>query len=111
MIKDIEYKEIRITLPELRVKVKEEPVSLSLTEIRLLLILLEEPFRIIPSGEIIQRAKMTSLNALQVYLARLRIKLDNKFIYCERSRGYSLENQGPTFETIAAEYKARKEKR
>lgn len=87
----IEYNDILIKLPELRVYFKKVERHLTFAELRLLLIFLSEPEQTIESGELIRRARLTTRSALARYVNSLRNILDQKYIYNQRNSGYSFE--------------------
>ncbi len=85
----IQYEEITVQLPDLKVFYKRTERHLTFAELRILLIMLSDPARIIPTGELIHRAKLTTKSALAKYISALRAILDQKYIFSHRGEGYS----------------------
>jgi len=85
----IRFENITVNLIELQVRVGNTPIHFTLSELRVLLILLAEPTEIISFHELIRRADLTSMEQLQVLIARLRTLLDRRYIFTVRGSGYS----------------------
>lgn len=86
----IQFDEVRVDLLELKVWVKDKHIHFTLTELRLLLLFLSEPQRTFSREELIRRADITSVSALHVLIARLRVLLDQRYIFTVRhGLGYS----------------------
>jgi hypothetical protein len=77
---NIEFEEIRIKLPELRVWYGDKELFPSLIQIRLLLIFLSNPYWEFGSQELVNKLQLSSHGALIAQIHRLRVMLDRKYI-------------------------------
>jgi hypothetical protein len=77
---NIEFEEIRIKLPELRVWYGDKELFPSLIQIRLLLIFLSNPYWAFGSQELVNKLQLSSHGALIAQIHRLRVMLDRKYI-------------------------------
>lgn len=89
----ITFEDITIKLPELRVYYKKVERHLTFAELRLLLILISDPLRIIPAEELLHRSKLTTKESLAKYVNSLRNILDQKYIYNARNFGYAFQKK------------------
>jgi DNA-binding response OmpR family regulator len=87
---NIEFEEIRVMLPELRIWFGDREIYLSMTEMRLLLILLSDPRAVFPVHELTRRMDLMSREALIVTVSHLRQKLGKKYIVTTPRVGYAL---------------------
>ena len=85
----VEFQEIRIKMPELRTWFSDREIYPSLSELRLLMILLTDPWDVFTHDELITRMNLTSLEALQQLVYKLRNKLDGKYILSVSGTGYA----------------------
>lgn len=86
---EIQYLDITVKLPDLRMYYKKVERHLTFTELRLLLILITEPQRIIPTEELVHRANLTTKESLAKYIHSLRTILDQTYIHTHHNAGYS----------------------
>jgi len=87
------FEEVKIELPELRTFYKKVERHLTFSELRILIILLSEPARIVPTSELIHRANLTSRESLAKYINSLRDIMDKKYIFTHRNLGYSFSKE------------------
>ena len=81
---NIEFKEIKIKLPELRVWFGDREIYLSLSEWRVLLTLLSDPRGRFSTEELVARLDLPRAQSLHVLIAHLRKKLNRKYIVTTR---------------------------
>jgi DNA-binding response OmpR family regulator len=93
----IQYDDIQVDLIELRVNHAGKDIHFTLTELRLLLAFLIQPYRIFSREELIRCADTTSISALNVLITRLRLLLGYEYIFTIRGGGYvfDLANRMP----------------
>src|SRR5512138_1005909 len=90
MESSIEFEDLKIVLPELRVWFRNAEIYPSLRELRLLLVFLSDPHRTMSTKELIDRTDVMSLQALYTLIARVRVLLDQQYIFTVRGGiGYS----------------------
>lgn len=85
----IRFNDVIVSLLELRVWFREKQLDFSLRQFRLLLALLEEPYRAISREDLIQRADLMSNAALQVMICKLRNAFDHQYIVTSYEYGYA----------------------
>ena len=95
MINDpkVRFHDIEVSLLELRVRIQDKPVHFTLSEMRILLIFLQDPYRVVPCEELVQRADLTSASAAHTLINRLRLLLNQEYIFTGRG-GYSFTQPG-----------------
>lgn len=86
---NVEFEDIRIKMPELRMWFGDREIYPSLTEMRLLLILLSDPCGGFATEELVTRMGLTGKQSLHTLIANLRRKLDQKYIFAVRGWGYT----------------------
>lgn len=88
--KYIQFNNISVSLIELRVWVKDTEIHFTLSELRLLLVFLADPYRTISRDELIKRVDLMSISALHTLINRVRTLLDQQYIFTVRGGvGYS----------------------
>lgn len=91
----VEFDQVRVSLLELRVWLGEREIHFTLTELRLLLVFLVEPYRVISRAELVERAQLTNVGALHTLICRLRLLLGQRYIHTVRGKaGYAFAWQG-----------------
>jgi DNA-binding response OmpR family regulator len=91
----VQFNEIGVDLPELRVRIAGQPVHFTLIELRLLLIFLQDPYKVISVEELAARADLASPSSVQVTIHRLRALLGQKYIFTRgHGQGYSFAERG-----------------
>ena len=91
----MEYKfgDVEIRLPELRVMLGGREIHMSLIQMRVLMVLLSDPCRVIPHEEIVRRSGLTDKSYLMTVIVVLRQKLEQKYIVSKRQYGYKFANE------------------
>ena len=93
MEKDIQFHEIKVQLPELRTWFRDAEMYPSLTELKLLMIFLSDPYHQFTYEELIRRLQLTSASALAVNVWKLRKMLDQRYIVTVHGCGYAFAEQ------------------
>lgn len=87
---NIVFEEIKVKMPELRTWFGDREIYLSLSQLRLLMILLSDPSGLFTYRELIARADLTTQEGLAQLVLQLRRKLNNKYIINIPALGYVL---------------------
>ena len=82
-MENIEFQEIRIKVPEMRIWHGDTEVFPSLTELRLLMLFLSDPYKKFEPEELINRLQLTSRASLMTLIHHLRVRL-NTCTACRR---------------------------
>lgn len=90
---DIVFEEIKVKLPELRVWFDDREIYLSLSQLRLLMILLTDPQGVFTNDELVAMTDMMSRESLHQVVPKLRRALGGKYIVSVRGTGYSLTKE------------------
>lgn len=91
----IRFHDVTVSLMELRVWHEDKEIHFTLSELRLLLTFLSEPYRTFSRDELVARTGLTSVSALHEMITRLRTLLDQQFIFTARGGlGYSFAQVG-----------------
>lgn len=85
----IQFEEISIHLPELRVYFGAKELCVSLTQLRLLMLLLSDPYGRFTNDELIRRLQLPSRPSLNVLICNVRELLDQKYIVTLHGFGYA----------------------
>jgi DNA-binding response OmpR family regulator len=85
----VEFEEIKIKLPELRTWLGEREIYPTLTELRLLMVLLSDPYYPFTSGELIRRLQLTGIASLSTTICHLRKRLFQKYVVTVHGCGYA----------------------
>lgn len=93
---NIEFEEIKIKLPELRIWFRDREIFLTLAELKLLMVLVSAPRETFSTNELIIRLDLPSAQSLHVMIAHLREKLDQQYIIIMRGYGYAFTQNGRT---------------
>jgi DNA-binding response OmpR family regulator len=89
MPNEIQFEEIKVDLAEMRVWLDRAEISLSMQELRLLMVFLADPYRCYSNQELITSVRLTSLNSLHALVNRVRTRLGQKYIVTVRGWGYA----------------------
>lgn len=92
-----QHAEVEVILPELRVKFRGKPVYFTLTQLRLLLVFLEQPYARISSEELIRRLDLTGSKSLFTLICAVRKLLDQRYIHTCHGYGFRFTRQGNPF--------------
>jgi DNA-binding response OmpR family regulator len=91
----IRFQDVSVSLLELRVRIAGRPVHFTLIELRLLLIFLQDPYKVIPVEELAARADLASSSSVQVTIHRMRALLSQRYIFTRgHGQGYSFAERG-----------------
>jgi Response regulators consisting of a CheY-like receiver domain and a winged-helix DNA-binding domain len=93
---NVRFEDLTVTLPELTVCFRGQEIHLTLTQLRLLLIFLSDPYGRFASQELIRRAQLTSKQYLNVLITDIRSLLDHKYIYTIHGVGYAFALERPS---------------
>ena len=85
----IRFEDITILMPELKVRFRGNEIHLTLTELRLLMIFLSDPYGRFTNEELIRRMELFSKPHLNVIVTHLRKRLDQQYIFAVRGFGYA----------------------
>ena len=85
----IQFEELSIRLPELRVHLRGKEINVTLTQLRLLTILVSDPYGHFTSEELIRRLQLPSRPALAVLITNVRELLGQKYIVTLHGFGYA----------------------
>ena len=85
----INFEDITVQLPELKVCFRGNAIHLTLTQLRLLLIFLSDPYGRFTNEELIRRMELFSKSHLNVVVTHLRKLLDQQYIFTMRGYGYA----------------------
>lgn len=85
----IRFNDITISLLELRVWLGAKEIHCSLTDLRLLLIFVQDPYMSITAGELVRQTGQPDVKALYVAVCRLRRLLRQRYIVTHKQGGYS----------------------
>lgn len=86
---NVEFEEIKIKLPELRIWFRDREIFPTLAELKLLMVLLSAPRETFSTDELVIRLDLPSTQSLHVMIAHLREKLDQQYIITMRGYGYA----------------------
>ena len=86
---NIVFEDVRIMMPDLRIWLGDQQIHPSLTELRLMLILLSDPYEAFTSGELIRRLQLPSRQALAVTVWKLRQRIEQRYIISVHGCGYA----------------------
>lgn len=89
MDQQLSFKDLQINVPELRVRFRGNELHLTLTQLRLLMIFLSDPYGRFTSQELVRRAQLPSKQALNVLINTLRTLLDQEYIRTLHGFGYA----------------------
>jgi len=87
------FEDVEVRIPELQVLFCGKIIHVTLLELRLLMIFLEQPYKQISSDELIQRVDLTGPDALRTLISSVRSRLDQKYIHSCRGYGYAFTRQ------------------
>ena len=90
---NVEFEDIKIKLPELRVWFDDREIYLSLSQLRLLMILLSHPIDFFTYDELITRLDLTSIQGLHQLVLQLRAKLGSRYVINLYRCGYALTRE------------------
>jgi len=90
---NISFEDIIIKVPELRIWFQDKEIRPSLQDLRLLLILLSEPYRKFSTNELINLIDLPSKPALQTLVCRVRRMLGGKYIIAVPGYGYTFARE------------------
>jgi Response regulators consisting of a CheY-like receiver domain and a winged-helix DNA-binding domain len=85
----INFEDVTVMMPELKVCFRGNDIHLSLTQLRLLMIFLSDPYGRFTSEELIRQMELFSKPHLNVVVTHLRKQLDQKYIFTVRGFGYA----------------------
>lgn len=85
----IRFGNLTVSLPDLRVHACEKELYLTLTQLRLLLIFLSDPYGQFATSELIRRLQLPSKQSLIVLVCVLRERLDQRYIFTLQGYGYA----------------------
>ncbi len=85
----IRFNDVTVSLLELRVRLGKREIHCTLTDLRLLLKLLEEPYKVVPFDELVRHADLTNRRALWVSVCRLRKLLEGRYVVSHIGIGYA----------------------
>ncbi len=85
----IKFDAITVSLPELRVHIQGKEIYPTLTQLRLLMIFLFNPYGEFTGDELIRKLQLPSRPALNVLIANVRSLLDQKYIVTVHGFGYA----------------------
>ena len=83
----LSFRSIEVSLLELKVRHGGQVIHFTLSELRVLLVFLQDPYRTISTDELVRRADLTNASALWQLVSRLRALLGQQYIHNE-PRGY-----------------------
>ena len=90
----VRFNDIKVDLMELRVWHGEKDIHFTLSELRLLLVFLLEPYKVISRDELIKRVDLTNAGALYSLISRLRALLGQEYVFSRDGMGYSFARTG-----------------
>jgi DNA-binding response OmpR family regulator len=85
----VRFGDVTVRMPELQVCFRGREIHLTLTQLRLLMIFLSDPFGRFSSAELVRRAQLPSKPALNVLITNLRALLDQEYIRTLHGFGYA----------------------
>jgi DNA-binding response OmpR family regulator len=91
---NVEFDDIKVELPELRTWLGEREIYPTLTELRLLMVLLSDPYYAFSAGELIRRLQLTGIASLSTTICHLRKRLCQKYIVTVHGCGYAFAQKG-----------------
>jgi DNA-binding response OmpR family regulator len=86
---NVKFEDITVQLPDLNVRFRGNEIHLSLTQLRLLMIFLSDPYGRFTSEELIRRMGFFSKPHLNIYITHLRKHFDQRYIFAVRGYGYA----------------------
>jgi DNA-binding response OmpR family regulator len=89
----VQFEDVSVIFPELMVRFRGNDIHLSLTELRLLLIFLSDPYGCFRTEELVRRLGINSRPQLNVLVNRIRVLLDQKYIHNRRGYGYAFAEE------------------
>ena len=91
----LRHEDLTIYLPDLRVCLREKELYVSISQLRLLMIFLSDPYGHFATSELIRRLRLPSKPALSVLICGLRELLEQKYIVTVRGFGYAFTVDAP----------------
>lgn len=85
----VRFDEITVRMPELQVCFRGKELHLTLTQLRLLMIFLSDPYGQFTNAELVRRIQLPSKPALNVLITNVRSLLDQKYIFTLHGFGYA----------------------
>jgi len=95
MMENIIFEDIKVKLPELQVCFRGEEIHMTLTQLRLLMIFLSDPYGRFTNEELVWRSQLPSKPALKVLITNIRSLLDQKYIVTVHGFGYAFAQEKP----------------
>lgn len=93
MNNNIEFETIKVKMPELRIWCEDTELFPSLTELRLLLLFLSDPYKRFEPDELISRLQLTSRASLTTLVHNLRERLGHRYIVTVPGWGYTFARE------------------